>query len=115
MIKRIYKVNEKAISTDKFRPIVKVGIPFYKIYQSFGSPISINSKSSNVTAYWKVVLDDESVFSVYDWQRDHSLFESVEENLFWCFASEDPSVVREALKVFDIYNVVKIFDERFGS
>ena len=62
-----------------------------------------------------VVLDDETIFSVYDWERDCSLFESVEENLFWCFAAEDPSVIKEALKMFDIYNVVKIFDERFRS
>ncbi len=115
MIKKIYKVNDKEISTDKFRPIVKIGIPYYKIYQSFGSPISIRNKNSNVTAHWKVVLDDETIFSVYDWERDCSLFESVEENLFWCFAAEDPSVIKEALKMFDIYNVVKIFDERFRS
>lgn len=113
MIKKVIKVNSKDISTDNFRPIIKIGLPYYKIYQVLGEPININRVNSSVTTYWKVVLDDNSVFSIYDWERDLSSGELPEKNLFWCVASEDPKVVKEALKLFDIYNLVKVFDDRF--
>lgn len=113
MIKKVIKVNSKDISTDNFRPIIKVGLPYYKIYQVLGKPITINRINSSVTTYWKVVLDDDSVFSIYDWDRDLDSDEGYEENLFWCIASETPSVAKDALRLFDIYNLVKVFDDRF--
>ena len=113
MMKRVISVNSKDILTNNFRPIIKIGIPYYKIYQALGEPISINRANSSVTTYWKGVLDDGSVFSIYDWDRDLEYVHNPEENLFWCMASEDPKVIKDVLRLFDMYNLVKVFDDRF--
>lgn len=110
-LKRILKVNSSDINTESFRPMVKIGMMYEKIYMSLGFPIKVKSPESNIDFYWKAEFHSGETFSIYNWDSDKDL-RNIESNLFWCIASNNPDIVKDVLNLFEGFTVVKIYDEK---